>query len=275
MGSEEKISASKCAPLTARRRRRANIAAAIAVLLFLAALTGCQSVEKMLFPTPHTGVMTGNVSLRSGDAVIDAFYCPPPENRPVILYSHGNYQYLAQLDPMISEMISRNYGVLAYDYAGYGGSTGRAGEAQSCLDIVAAWCYLTENQKISPERIIVFGFSVGTGPSCHLAAHHRVGALVLAAPFASACQVVLPFYLPLFDRFDNAGLVAELDIPVLVFHGIDDTVIPFRNGRKVYDRAREPKKLVAVPGADHNDLFAVLGETFWLELENFAAAKLR
>ena len=225
-------------------------------------------MNDLLFPHPHTGKRTGNMTLRSGAFQLDAFYHAPPPGRPVILFSHGNGEILACVTPFLQEMIRHRYGVMAYDYAGFGGSEGKPDERQSCQDIEAAFRYLTETEKIDPRRIVIFGFSLGGGPSCHLASKHPECGLVLAATFASAIQVVLPFSLP-GDRFPNAKLLSRTPSPVLIFHGTADKVIPFRNGRKNYDSAIGRKKLIPVPGADHNDLFDKLKETFWTELEYF------
>ena len=238
-----------------------------AVLLLL----GYIFMERLLFPAVHTGTRTGNMTLRSGEFQLDAFYQAPPPGRPVILFSHGNGEILAYIKPFLQEMIRHNYGVMAYDYAGFGGSEGKPSEPQSCRDIEAAFRYLTETEKIDPRRIVIFGFSVGGGPSCHLASKHPENCLVLAATFASALQVVLPFSLP-GDRFPNAKRLSRTPSPVLIFHGTADKVIPIRNGRKNYDSAIGRKKFISVPNADHNDLFDKLQETFWTELENFISA---
>ena len=228
-------------------------------------------MNDLLFPHPHTGKLTGNMTLRSGEFQLDAFYQAPPPGRPVILFSHGNGEILAYVKPFLQEMIQNRYGVMTYDYAGFGGSEGKPDERQSCMDIEAAFQYLTETEKIDPRRIVIFGFSLGGGPSCHLASKHPECHLVLAATFASAIQVVLPFSLP-GDRFPNAKILRRTPSPVLIFHGTADKVIPIRNGRKNYDSAIGRKKFISVSGADHNDLFDQLKETFWTELENFISA---
>jgi len=246
-----------------------NVVVVIPCIVFLA--IGYIFMERLLFPAPHTNVRTGNLTLRSGEFQLDAFYQAPPPGRPVILFSHGNGEILAYVKPFLQEMIQHKYGVMAYDYAGFGGSEGKPSEQQSCMDIEAAFKYLTETKKIAPRRIVIFGFSLGGGPSCHLASKHPECHLVLAATFASAIQVVLPFSLP-GDRFPNAKRLSRTPSPVLIFHGTADKVIPFRNGRKNYDSAIGRKKFISVPNADHNDLFDKLKETFWTELENFIAA---
>ena len=259
----------KIFPVRLRLRTRLMIYAILVPVILI--LLGYLFMDRLLFFAVRTGPRAGNLILRSGEYRLDAFYHPAPPGRPVILFSHGNGEILFDIMPFLNEMIRRNYGVMAYDYAGYGDSEGKPGERQSCRDIESAFRFLTETEKIDPRRIVFCGFSVGGGPSCYMASKHPNNPLILAATFASAIQVVLPFSLP-GDRFPNAKILSSQPIPVLIFHGTADKVIPFRNGRKNYDSAIGRKKLIPVPGADHNDLFDQLKETFWTELGNFISA---
>ena len=244
---------------------RLILEAVLVILIVVAA--GYISMDRLLFPAPFTGKKVGNVTLTSGSAVLDAVWIKTENPRATVLFSHGNGEHLAMIRPWLDEFVRRGYNVFAYDYAGYGGSTGKAGEKQACSDIESAYRFLTGTEKIPPGKIIVLGFSVGSGPSVYLASKYPVG-VVLAAPFASATQVVFPFSLPA-DRFPNAARLARSEAPVLIFHGTADRVIPFRNGQKIFDRAAGRKKLIVVPGADHDDLFDRLGDRFWTELDAF------
>lgn len=239
----------------------------VVLAVLIAAAAGYVFMDRLLFPAPFTGKKVGNVTLSSGNAVLDAVWIRTDDPRATVLFSHGNGEHLAMIRPWLDEFTRHGYNILAYDYAGYGGSTGKAGAKQACRDIEAAYRFLTGTEKIPPERIIALGFSVGSGPSVHLASKYPVG-LVLAAPFASAAQVVLPFSPPA-DRLCNADSLARSEIPVLIFHGTADRVIPFRNAQKIFDRAAGRKKLIPVPGADHDDLFDRLGDRFWTELDAF------
>lgn len=240
----------------------------IVLVLIIVVAGGYLFMERILFPSPHTGIKTGNLALDSGGAVLDALWIKTENPKATVLYSHGNNEHLSEIRSWVDEFARRGYNVLAYDYAGYGASAGKAGEKQACKDIEAAYRFLTGKEKIPPGEIIVTGFSVGTGPSTYLAVKYPVRGLVLAAPFASAVQVVFPFSLP-GDRFRNAERLKNHAVPVLIFHGTADRIIPFRNGRKIFELAAGRKKLVTVPEADHNDLFDFLGERFWTELDGF------
>ena len=239
----------------------------LAVLLGLAYL----GMEKILLPAPHRySERAGNTVIQSGNAALDVFYAPPADpKKPVILHSHGNGDSLHYRFPAPGDYIRRGYGILAYDYAGYGASTGKAGEKQAYMDIAAAYDFLRNTKKIPPEKILPVGFSVGSGPSSFLAANYPVPGLVLCAPFASAIQVVFPFSLP-GDRFPNAERLASKAVPLLLFHGKKDRIVPYRNGQTISRKAKGPVRFISHDRADHNDLFDILGETYWQELEAFS-----
>jgi hypothetical protein len=251
-----------------RKKRYFRVIFCIISLLLVLICGGYLFMERILFPSPFTGKKVGNLTLNSGTAILDALWIKAEDPKFTILYSHGNGEHLDTIGAWLEQFARRNYNVLAYDYAGYGGSSGKAGEKQACRDIEAAYRFLVETENIPPDRIVVIGFSVGSGPSTHIATKYPVRGLILAAPFASAIQVVLPFSLP-GDRFRNAELLGNSPVPVLIFHGTSDRIVPFRNGRTVFERAAGRKKLVPVPGSGHNDLFDNLGEEFWTQLESF------
>lgn len=248
-----------------------RIAAAVAVVVLLAAVAACVFMERLLFPSPHDGIRTGNLTLRSGGETLDAYWKPGSPDKPVVLYSHGNGETLANIRGLLEGFSARGYGILAYDYAGYGGSTGKAGEAQACCDIEAAYRYLREKENITADRILAVGYSVGGGPSCYLAEKYPLHGLVLCAPFASAVRVVLPFGLPWVDRFPNAERLRRREMPLLLFHGTADRIIPYRNGRLIAETARGPVRFITVERSGHNDLFRNLGSRFWTEFDRFAA----
>lgn len=238
------------------------------VIVPLFAVISIMNIDRLLFPIPPGTPVSGNCRLHAGTAVLDALWLEGEKDYPVILYSHGNYETLQEVRQRCHEFRLRGYGVLAYDYAGYGASTGKPSEKQSYRDIEAAYDYLLREQGVSPENIIAVGYSVGGGPSCHLAAKYDIKALVLCATFASAIRVALPFSLP-GDKFKNSDKLSGKKIPVLIFHGKKDDIIPYRNARLLYNKALGPKRLVTVADAGHNDLFNCLGDDFWSEMAKF------
>jgi len=182
------------------------------------------------------------------DEKIAVRYSPPGERGFVLLYSHGNAEDLSTAYPVAP----RDCGVLVYDYEGYGSSTGNPGEKECCRDIETAYRFLTETKGVAPGRIVVYGFSVGSGPACYLAEKYPVGGLVLEAPFTSVIRVVLPFTLPI-DRFPNIDRIRNIKCPILILHGTDDRVIPLKQGETMH-LAAPGSTFVPVRGADHGDV---------------------
>ena len=237
----------------------------IVFMLVLGYTSGVLAMDQLLFPGTADEISRpekcGNITLRSGDAELDAIYHPPISGKPILLFSHGNGETLSSIKPLLKRFIQMGYGVMAYDYAGYGNSTGVPGEKQGYSDIDAAYTYLVEKKQISPGDIVIMGYSVGSGPSCYLAEKTTPKALIIVAGFASAAQVLLPFSVPL-DKFPNAERLKNSSAPLLVFHGENDRVIPLRNGKKLYSSSAAKIKKIYIENAGHNDIFDRTPEFF-------------
>ena len=248
---------------------RIPVALCIGILLFYTA--GVLAMDKLLFPGAADATdrppKAGNLTLKSGNAELDAFYHHPAPGKPVLLYSHGNGEMLSSIKPLLNRFISMGYGVMAYDYAGYGNSTGYPSEKQAYLDIEAAYNYLVKTHKFTPQDIVIMGYSVGSGPSCYLAEKTDAKALVIISGFASAAQVLLPFPVP-FDQFPNAERLKNCKVPLMIIHGRNDKIVPIRNGRKLFSSSVAPLKRMHYEDAGHNDIF-YRTTGFFHKLKNF------
>ena len=209
-----------------------------------------------------------------GSHVTHAWFLPLDDARGMVLFSHGNAGNIA--DRLESCSLFRELGldVLVYDYGGYGYSSGRPSEERCYQDIRAMWRYLTEDRGIAPGRIVLFGRSLGAGPTADLAAEVTPAAVILESAFTSTRRLagqslaLLPISPFIRHRFDNAAKVPKLSSPVLIVHSSDDRLIPFRNGQELFRLAPEPKQFLEIHG-DHNDGF-VVSMDLWLEtLEAF------
>ncbi|CAH2031087.1 alpha/beta hydrolase [Trichlorobacter ammonificans] len=189
--------------------------------------------------------------------------------RYTVLYSHGNAEDIGDLAGLFAEFTRQGFSILAYDYHGYGTSSGRPSEQGAYRAIEAAYDYLVTVKRVAPERIILWGRSVGSGPSVRLAATRAVGGLVIESGFTSAFRVVTRIRLLPFDRFDNLWLLPQVSCPVLVMHGQADEIIPPRHGRELYAMAPGKKVSLWVDGAGHNNLYAVAGEHYWQAVRQF------
>jgi fermentation-respiration switch protein FrsA (DUF1100 family) len=201
---------------------------------------------------------------------ISALHLPNPAATFTILYSHGNGSDLGTSRPVLETLRSIGFSVFAYDYQGYGTSQGVATEQNTYADIDAAYAYLTTTLKIPSDRIILYGFSVGSGPSIDLATRQPVAGLILEGAFTSTFRVVTYFPILLLDRFRNIDKIKSVQVPILVIHGTVDEVIPFHHGKSLYAAANQPKQFVEIAGAGHNNLSDVAAGEYKQALQDFA-----
>jgi fermentation-respiration switch protein FrsA (DUF1100 family) len=196
-----------------------------------------------------------------------AWHIPLEGARATVLFSHGNAGNMADRLESISLLRGLGFSVLAYDYGGYGRSTGRPSEQRCYADIRAAWRYLTEGRGIAPSQIVLFGRSLGGAVTCELAAEVQPAAVVLESTFTSIPDVAgdllpfLPARLLVRARFTNLDKVGRFRSPLLYVHSRDDTLIPFHHGEKLFAAAREPKTFLEIRG-DHNEGFVVSMEPY-------------
>lgn len=206
----------------------------------------------------------------SEGARIAVVHFPNPASEYTVLISHGNAEDLGVLAPFLREMHRAGFGVLAWDYRGYGLSTGGPTSSASTLrDVEAVYVHAVGTLGIPASRLIVHGRSVGSGPAMHLAAHAPVAGLILESAFTSAFRVVTRWPILPFDRFQNLRLIEKVEAPVLVIHGTSDRIVPVSHGRQIYAHARGPKQALWVDRAGHNDLLWVAGESYWEALRRF------
>jgi fermentation-respiration switch protein FrsA (DUF1100 family) len=238
--------------------------------------------KKILFPVPEPSyqkddniiqVQTSgdfNISLlRQGNTIKPAI---------TIIYSHGNAEDIGQLAAFFEIWKEKDWEILAYDYPGYGLSDGLPSE-EGCLQAIeAVYQYAIEDCRRSPEHILVWGRSLGTGPSCHLAARQKVAGLLLETPFLSAFRTVteIPF-LP-WDYFNNLEQVKDIRCPSLIIHGELDEVVPFRHGKRLHKELPAPKTFLPFQDATHNNLESIGGEKYkaWIVefIDNLATSRI-
>ena len=235
--------------------------------------------DRLLFipPAPtYQDNLAGLVILTTDkDESIAALHYPAEPRMPTLLYSHGNAEDLGQSIALYQAWHGMGFGVLAYDYPGYGRSTGTPDEASCKRAIDAAWNQLRRSG-VPAASVVVVGRSVGGGPSTWLAAREKPAGLVLIAPFTSVYSV--PFRASIFprDRFPNLKLIRDLPTPLLVMHGEDDEVISSSHGRALVAASpAQDKEFRLIHGAGHNDLFEVAGDEILGEIAEFARRRAR
>jgi fermentation-respiration switch protein FrsA (DUF1100 family) len=197
------------------------------------------------------------LSTSDGEKIV-VWHVPAREGKPVIIFFHGNGDILAWRVPWFREMIAGSAGLIAVSFRGYAGSSGSPTESGLLKDAEAAYAFAM--QHYSPERIVVWGFSLGTGPAVALAANQRIGKLILEAPYTSIVDVAAaafpfaPVRWFMRDTFHSDQWIANVTAPVLIMHGERDRTIPIRFGERLYQLARQPKQMIRFPEGGHDDL---------------------
>ena len=201
---------------------------------------------------------------------ISAVYLPNPAAKFTLLVSHGNAEDLGDDRYWLDNLRHAGFNVFAYDYEGYGTSEGRATEKSVYEDEAAAYEFLAVDLKTPPDRIIIFGRSVGTGPATYIAARRPSAGLILQSPFVSAFRVLTRIPLLPFDKFPNYKNIRHVHSPVLIMHSHADSVIAFWHGQKMFDLANQPKHSFWAAEADHNDMDSAKG--YDEAIQSFAAS---
>lgn len=248
---------------------RLGVLLAIYVVVAAAAcLFGCS----LMFQPPRASYrrLEGGFHLKTADGhQIYVVHRVNPRARHTIWFSHGNAEDLGYMDAYLREYEARGYSILAWDYRGYGRSSGEPSEAAVLDDLKILFEYLTVTRGVDPRTIVAHGRSLGGGSAVELARRHALGGVILESTFVSAFRVVTRIPLLPCDRFRNLAKLAAVREPVLVIHGKKDEIVGFWHGKKLYDAARGPRYSLWVPRAGHNDLLHVAGETYWRAIRDF------
>jgi len=251
---------------------RAVFVTAVLVYVAFAAFAWLMS-DRMIFQPPSPSYRAGQlpiVMVPTDGGSIATLHLPNPRAAVTVLYAHGNAEDLGQLAPYLEELRRTGFAVLAFDYRGYGMSTGSPPSAKGATsDMEAVYRHAVKTLAIPPSRIVLFGRSVGSGPATDLASRVPIGGLVLESAFVSAFRVLTRVSLLPFDRFHNLRHIRRVRAPVLVIHGTADEVIPVSHGRLLYEAAGQPRQALWIDGAHHNDVPFVAGARYWSTLAAF------
>lgn len=243
------------------------VLAAYGVLVLLSHLM----INRMMFFPPSSYRDTPEIlKLETANGKkISAIYMPNPEARYTLLYSHGNAEDLGTIYAHLLSLKQFGFSVFAYDYQGYGTSEGTPGEKKVYQDIDAAYAYLTQTLHIPPRDIIIYGNSIGSGPSVDLAVRQPVGGLILQSPFVSIFRVRTHWTLLPWDPFNNLAKIGRVRCPVLLMHGEQDEIVPAWHSKRLAQSIKAPLQTLFVKGAHHNDFIYVAGMRYWEAIQKF------
>jgi len=197
------------------------------------------------------------------------------ETSGTVVVFNGNAGNRANRLPLGEAFARRGYAVLLVDYRGYGGNPGRPSEEGLGADARAAVAYLKTRSGFDSDRLLYFGESLGAAVALGLVDHQEPAVLVLRSPFTSLPDVAsthypfLPTSLLLWDRYPNLETIRGIDVPVMIVAGSDDSIVPVEQSKKLFEASPEPKRLLVIEGADHNDFALTAGDRLVEEVAAF------
>jgi fermentation-respiration switch protein FrsA (DUF1100 family) len=207
------------------------------------------------------GLEYEKVSLHTPDGVtLTGWFVPCRGAKRTVLFCHGNAGNISHRLDTLQMFHELGLNCLIVDYRGYGESTGKPTETGTKIDMLAGFEWLIEEKEVRPEQIILFGRSLGGSIAAMIARDINPAGLVLESTFTSFDDVGSHYYpwLPvrLFSRFDYNTLeaVKQVTCPVLVIHGPEDEIIPYKFGQQIFAAANEPKQFADLKGT-HNEGF--------------------
>ena len=191
---------------------------------------------------------------------------------PAVIFAHGNAELIDFLPEELRPLTHMGLAVLLVEYPGYGRSAGRPSQKSIGHTFTLAYDMLAARKDVDPDRIVLFGRSVGGGAVCFLAAERPSAALILQSSFTSVRSFASKFLVPDFlirDPFDNLSVVRNYKKPVLIIHGKHDEIIPFAHGVALKSAARTGKIIAYLCG--HNDL-PPDPRIYWYDIKQFLEA---
>jgi hypothetical protein len=224
--------------------------------------------EKEIFQNPRNiNLDYREINFPAKDGVnISGWYIPADQEKGVLLLCHGNAGNISHVMEHIRIFHEMGLSVLAFDYRGFGKSAGKPSEEGTYLDAEAAWDYLIR-QGNSPEKIIVYGQSLGGAIAAEIAVRKNPVALIIESSFTSISDIGaqlypwLPVKLLSKYQYSTVAKIGMINSPKLIIHSPDDEIVPFRHGRTLYEKSSQPKDFLEIRGG-HNDGFLLSGAIY-------------
>jgi hypothetical protein len=230
----------------------------------------------------RSGLPLDEVWFQSGDGTkLFGWYVESAATSAVVLWCHGNAGNIINRLENLRELYRIGLSVFIFDYRGYGRSQGSPSEEGLYQDALGAYDYLTRTRMIRPERIVIFGRSLGATVAAEVASHKPAAGLILESPFPSIEAVAkfhyggLPVHWLIGAEFALIDRLPQLSLPKLIIHGDQDDIIPLELGRQVFEAAKPPKSFYVIEGAGHNNTYQVGGAAYFRRWAEFVQTAIR
>ncbi len=248
--------------------RTLKIGIVILVAAYLAVVAGMYFGQRRMLYLPNpTRIQPASVGLPSmreriietpdGEKLV-TWSAPAKPGQPTLLFFHGQGGGIADLNELLAKYLARGRGVAIMAYRGFSGSTGAPSEKANVADAKLAHAMLLHDG-VKPADILLYGESLGTGVALQVAVDHPVGGVILDSPYTSVADRAfelypfIPVHLLIKDAYESSRHVRNVRAPLFIVHGEADIVVPVEMGRKLFALANEPKEIVTLPRAGHNN----------------------
>lgn len=233
-------------------------------------------IKKIEFSPSDIGLRYEDIYFTTEDGIrLNGWFIPAVNPRATLLYCHGNAGNIGHRLEVIEIFNRLNLNAFIFDYRGYGRSGGVPSESGLYKDSEAAYDYLVEREDIERDKIIAFGKSLGANVAINLASKRNFALLIAYGGFTCTYDMgrrIFPF-LPLFKwlvtvKYDAKALIKDIHTPKLIIHSIDDEIIPFELGKRLFEAASRPKEFYPMRGG-HNEAILLNREEFSSRIKTF------
>ena len=242
-----------------------NIVYIIIVVMFLLGYLRYFEYRSLYFPMEEMEYTPADIGLSYSDEYVmtddgmklNAWLIPAKDSRFTLLFCHGNGGNISHRIDKIEILNSLGLDVFIFDYRGYGSSTGRPSEKGLYKDVEAVYEYLISEKKISPDRIILYGESLGGAVATHLALQRPVRALITESAFTSTPDMARELY-PIFpaffisSKFNILAKIKDVSVPKLIMHSKNDEIVPFGHSVKLFNASSGGKTHLVLRGSHNN-----------------------
>lgn len=237
--------------------------------------------EKMIHSTPSSlDLYYEDVSFKASDGMdLSGWWVPAEHSRGTVLFCHGNGGNISHCLDTLRTGNRLGLNVFVFDYRGYGNSDGSPSEQGTYRDGEASWDYLVTARKIAPEKIVIWGRSLGGAVAARTAVRHQAGVLIVESAFTSVKDLVndrfswVPSWVMADYHYDTRESLGKVRVPVLVIHSPDDEIVPFQHGKALYDSIPGPKAFVEIKGS-HNRGFIESRAVYESSIDEFISRYL-
>jgi fermentation-respiration switch protein FrsA (DUF1100 family) len=237
--------------------------------------------------TAPYGVDKISLQTSSGDTVVaffgrallpNGYKDPEYSKRPTILYFYGSGDNLRASEPQLEAFRRLGANVLIPDYVGYGMSSGQVSENGCFATATAAYNYLAARKDLDRSKIVVLGWSLGSGVAIDLAARKPVAGLGIFSAFTSMAELTNKQY-PIFPTsllqlllehsFDSESKMFRVKCPILIGHSRSDLLVPISMSSRLAAESKAPITTITIDHANHSDFFNLGGPTVYPAIGQF------